>query len=77
MSQFVEWEIDFCPSTTLMKPLLRLPPGDSSCADNFGLSYLVTVQTGVNAGGLLQVFVSAWVHFFSFLFSRLKPDGCG
>lgn len=77
MSQFVEWEIDFCPSTTLMKPLLRLPPGDSSCADNFGLSYLVTVQTGVNAGGLLQVFVSAWVHFFLFLCSRLKPDGCG
>ena len=56
LSQYVVWGIDFPPPTTLMKPLRVCEKGgggsssgNSSCADNFELSYLLTVQTRVNA----------------------------
>lgn len=49
LSLYVGWRIDFLPPTTLMKPLPGGSSGNSSCADNFELSYLVTVQTRVNA----------------------------
>lgn len=51
--------------------------GNSSCADNFELSYLVTVQTRVNAQICFRCLSPYGFHFFLFLFSRLKPDWCG
>lgn len=61
--------IDCLPPTALMKPLLGECSGDSSLADNFELSYLVAVQTRVNAQVCfrclsLREFISSFFFFF-------------
>lgn len=65
----------FSPSHNIDETPPRGSSGNSSCADNFGLSYLVTVQTRVNARICFRC-LSLHGSISSCFCSRLKPDWC-